>query len=133
MRDRFCPSSVYCVQTEKQFDRETDMDEIQLARTESVFREVNEAIAKTAEKFEADEADFVCECGDPDCAYRLTASLEAYEEVRADGAHFIVAPGHGVPRLERLVRSGRGYHVIEKLGTTLARTVRRLNPRLQSG
>jgi hypothetical protein len=109
------------------------MDEIQLARTESVFREVNEAIAKTAEKFEAEEADFVCECADPDCAYRLTASLEAYEEIRSDGTHFIVAPGHGVPRLERLVRSGAGYHVIEKLGTTLARTVRRLNPRLQSG
>jgi hypothetical protein len=107
------------------------MDEIKLAHTEAVFREVNEAIAKTAGKLEADEADFVCECADPECAHRVTATLDDYEEVRTDGAHFLVAPGHSIPQLERTVHLGRGYHVIEKVGVTLARTARRLNPRRQ--
>jgi hypothetical protein len=105
------------------------MDEVQLARTESVFREVNEAIAKTADKFDADEADFVCECGDPECAHRVTADLDQYEDVRADGTHFLIAPGHAVPNVEHVIVRGRGYEVVEKVGKTLAQIVRRLNPR----
>jgi hypothetical protein len=105
------------------------MDEVKLARTESVFREVNEAIATTASKFEADEADFVCECGDPECAHRVTAELDEYEEVRADGTHFLIAPGHAVPKVERVIKRGRGYEVIEKFGKTLSEIVRRMNPR----
>ena len=57
------------------------MDEAKMARTESAFREVNEAIAKTAERFEATEADFVCECADPDCAHRITAELDGHFEL----------------------------------------------------
>jgi hypothetical protein len=105
------------------------MDEAQLAHTESVFRDVNEAIAETADKFEADEADFVCECGDPECAHRVTADLSEYEQVRSDGTHFLIAPGHAVPKVERVIKRGHGYEVIEKIGKTLAQMVRRRNPR----
>jgi len=109
------------------------MDEIAAARTEAIFREVNEAIAKTAERFEADEADFVCECADPDCAHRVTASLEAYEEVRSDGTHFLLIPGHEEPTVERVVGRAPGYWIVEKFSEALAKNVRRLNPRRATG
>ena len=105
------------------------MDEITAARTEAIFREVNEAIAKTAESFAAEEADFVCECADPDCAHRITAHLDDYEEVRADATHFIVADGHDEPRIERVIDSHGEYTVVEKFGSRVARIVRALNPR----
>jgi hypothetical protein len=109
------------------------LDEIAAARTEAIFREVNEAIAKTALSFHAGEADFVCECADPDCAHRVTASLEAYERVRADGTHFILVPGHDEASVERVIRRCHGYHVVEKFGDVLSRDLRRLNPRRAVG
>lgn len=105
------------------------MDEAKMARTESAFREVNEAIAKTAERFESVEADFVCECADPECAHRITADLVDYEEVRAEPTHFLIAPGHDEPRIERVVERNSDYTVVEKFGETVAAIVRRLNPR----
>jgi hypothetical protein len=109
------------------------MDEIAAARTEAIFREVNEAIAKTAEGFDATEAEFVCECADPDCAHRVTASLDDYENVRANGTHFLLVPGHEQPSVERVVRRGGQFHVVEKFGEALSRRVRRLNPRRAAG
>lgn len=109
------------------------MDETVAAQTEAIFREVNEAIAKTAESFEADEAEFVCECADPNCAHRVTASLASYEEVRADGTHFLLVPGHDEPTVERVVARKPGYWVVEKFGELLSRNVRRLNPRRATG
>lgn len=105
------------------------MNEAELGRTEAVFREVNEAIARTAEHYDADDADFVCECGDPDCAERVHASLDDYETVRADGTQFMVAHGHVVRGIEQVVRKKRGYSVIKKVGKTVAEVARRLNPR----
>lgn len=109
------------------------MDEITAARTEAIFREVNEAIAKTAENFEAEEADFVCECADPDCAHRVTASLENYEQVRSDGTHFLLVPGHDEPTVERVISRTPGYWVVEKFTEVLSHNVRRLNPRRATG
>jgi hypothetical protein len=105
------------------------MDEAAIARTESAFREVNEAIARTADRFEAEEADFVCECADPDCTHRVTAALEDYEDVRTEGTHFLLAPGHHEPRVERVVERTGEYDVVEKFETTVARIAGRLNPR----
>jgi hypothetical protein len=105
------------------------MDEVELAHTESVFREVNEAIAKSAEGFESDEAEFLCECGDPKCTHRVTAPLTDYEEVREESTRFLVATGHAEHVHERLVKRARHYDVIEKMGARLAAMVRRLDPR----
>jgi hypothetical protein len=105
------------------------MDEDRMVRTEAAFREVNEAIAKTAARFEAPEADFVCECAEPSCAHRITAELDDYEEVRADPTHFLVAEGHDEPRIERVVDERGDYAVVEKLGPKLRRIVRTLDPR----
>jgi hypothetical protein len=105
------------------------MDQERMARTESAFREVNEAIAETAERFEAEEADFVCECADPQCAHRVTAELEDYEEVRSAPTHFLLAPGHHEPEVEQIIERTGEFEVVEKVAPLMARIVRRLNPR----
>jgi hypothetical protein len=100
-----------------------------MARTEAAFREVNEAIAETAARFEAEEADFICECADPQCAHRVTADLEDYDGVRSEGTHFILAPDHHEPEVERIVERTREFDVVEKVSPLMRRIVRRLNPR----
>jgi hypothetical protein len=109
------------------------MDQERMARTEAAFREVNEAIAGTAARFEAEEADFICECADPQCAHRVTAGLDDYEEVRSEGTHFLLAQGHHEPEVERIVERTAEFDVVEKITPLMARIVRRLNPRTSPG
>ena len=103
-------------------------EELAIAKTESRFREVNERIADTAEKIGANEAELVCECADPECGRRIATPLEAYEETRADGSHFLVAPGHELQEHEVVLRSRPGYRIVEKVKAVGA-AARRLNPR----
>jgi hypothetical protein len=100
-----------------------------MARTESAFREVNEAIADTAARFEANEAQFICECADPQCADRVTADLEDYEGVRSEGTHFLLAPDHHEPEVEEIVERTGEFDVVAKVAPIMARISRRLNPR----
>ena len=51
---------------------------------------MNERIAVSAERFGSDDASFVCECDDPACTHRIRVTLEEYDEVRSDGAQFLV-------------------------------------------
>ena len=107
--------------------------EARIARTESLFRDVNERIAESAERFQSQEAEFVCECADQACTDRVSATLHEYEHVRAKGTRFLLRPGHEDTRVERVVqRSGSRLTVVEKVNTAIARTVRQLNPRAAS-
>jgi hypothetical protein len=107
--------------------------EMRIAHTEALFRDVNERIAESAERFDARDAEFVCECADPACVERVPATLDQYEEVRSDGTHFLLSPGHEVPEVERVVRQPqRRSVVVEKFNGVVARTVRRLNPRVDT-
>lgn len=99
------------------------------ARTESLFRDVNERIAESAQRFDADSTEFVCECADPNCTHRIDVTLDEYEDVRADGATFMLAPGHAHDDIERIVERRGRFHVVEKVQKTVRATVRRLNPR----
>jgi hypothetical protein len=115
-------------------DRETNVSEqeVRIARTESLFRDVNERIAESAGRFDAERAEFVCECGDQACTERVDASLDEYEEVREDAARFLLRPGHEDTRIERVVeRRGKRLAVVEKVNEVVVRTVRRLNPRAE--
>ena len=51
-------------------------DMVKRARTEALFRDVNERIAESAERFDADSTQFVCECADAGCTDRIEASLD---------------------------------------------------------
>jgi hypothetical protein len=104
-------------------------DRVKRARTEALFRDVNERIAESAHRFDADSTQFVCECADPNCTHRVEATLDEYEDVRADGATFLLAPGHAQNDIERVVKDRGHFHVVEKVQATVRATVQRLNPR----
>jgi len=74
------------------------------AMTEALFRDVNERIAESAERFDAVRTEFVCECADPNCTHRVSASLAEYETVREDPTTFLLVPGHEEEDIERVSR-----------------------------
>ena len=104
-------------------------EEVRIGTTESIFRSVNERIAESAERFDSDGAEFVCECHDRTCTHRVAASLDEYERVRAEPTRFLLAPGHDDARIERVIARRRRFWIVEKVERTVAATVRRLNPR----
>jgi hypothetical protein len=106
-----------------------DEDKVEMARTEAVFREVNERIAETAQRFLSTEADFVCECADPECSTRIELPLVEYQQVRESPTTFLLAHGHERPTIERVVRRRRGYSVVEKVNAVVVRIVRGLDRR----
>jgi len=99
------------------------------AMNEALFRDVNERIAESAERFETDEIEFVCECADPNCTERVPATLAEYERVRQSPTTFLLAPGHEQPDLERVVSDRGRFEVVEKVQAAVRRTVARLDPR----
>ena len=103
-------------------------EELQIAKTESRFRDVNERIAETAERIGANEAELVCECADPECGERIAAPLQEYEQTRANGSRFLVAPGHEHAEHERVVETRPGFRIVAKLRGVGA-VAHRLNPR----
>jgi len=104
-------------------------DNVKRAQTESLFRDLNERIAESAERFDAETTNFVCECADPACAHRVEATLDEYEEVREKGDTFLLAPGHAHRDIERVVHDRGRFHIVKKIQKTVRETVLRLNPR----
>jgi hypothetical protein len=105
-----------------------------IAKTESLFRSVNERIAEASERFDAGdngEREFMCECADAGCAERLEVPLDEYEQVREDATTFVLDPDHVEPEIERVVRHGPGYAVVRKVDAVAARIVRKLDPRAE--
>jgi hypothetical protein len=103
--------------------------DLRIARTESLFRDVNERIAESAGRLGLDDAAFVCECDDASCTDRIATSIEAYEDVRADGAQFIVADDHVNDEVEVVVERTDDFTLVEKVKPLVRRTVVDLNPR----
>ena len=105
--------------------------EERIGLNEAVFREVNERVRAVSEGFRdvLDEAEFVCECADRDCAERLALTLADYERVRSDATLFIVKPGHEAADVERVVERLGSCVVVKKLDEEAARTARELDPR----
>lgn len=101
----------------------------QRATTEALFRDVNERIAESAERFDAAETEFICECSDPSCTHRVAVSLGEYEEVRGDPATFLLVPGHEQDDIERVVSDRGRFRIVEKFQAAVRRTVLRLDPR----
>ncbi len=107
----------------------TTMDPERIGRTEALFREVNERIAESAVRLRASDAEFVCECADSDCTTRIEATLAEYEQVRDDGATFLLMPGHEDKRIEAVVEKQAEHAVVEKTHPQVVPVVLSLNPR----
>jgi hypothetical protein len=103
-------------------------------RNEALFREVNERIEAVSQIVPRDEKlmEFLCECDDPDCAEKISATRAEYEAVRATATHFIVLPGHDDPGIEQVVQQSDRFLVVEKEGTA-ARDAEDNDPRESSG
>lgn len=99
------------------------------ATTEALFRDVNERIAESAERFDATGTEFVCECADPNCTHRVEASLTEYEEVREEPTTFLVVPGHEQADIEHVVSDRGRFRIVDKVQAAVRRTVVRLDPR----
>lgn len=87
-------------------------------RNEALFREVNERIEDVGTTFAPDDApmEFLCECDDPECVGRVSATRSEYEAIRAVATHFVVLPGHEDPGVEHVVQRTEGFLVVEKEG-----------------
>jgi hypothetical protein len=107
-----------------------DKNEERIAKIEALFRAVNERIAEAAQRFDSNDATFVCECSDEACTERVDASLGEYERARSHSTHFLIRPGHEDTRVERVVeKRGDKFAIVEKFNRAIARAVRSLNPR----
>lgn len=102
------------------------------ARTEALFRDVNERIAESAVGFDADHAHFVCECGEQACTERVSATLDEYEQVRTDSRRFLIRPGHENERIERVVQQRPRFSVVEKFQGRVVAIVQKLDPRMEA-
>jgi len=100
-----------------------------IARTESLYREVNERIAETAGRLGADSTTLVCECADPACTKRIEATLDEYERVRQDGAAFLLCRGHDDARVEAVVERADDHDIVRKRHPQVEPLVRELDPR----
>ena len=99
------------------------------AKTESLFRDVNERIATAAERFGSEETEFVCECADPTCVERVEVPLADYEDVRAEPTAFILVNGHEDDAIETVVETHRRYQIVHKVHRKVVEVVKKLDPR----
>ena len=91
--------------------------EERLAKNESVFRQVNERIAEAAKRtLVLPDAEFLCECGRPDCLERVIVRLDDYEAIRAHPDRFVLVFGHEQLEVDRVIDVGDDYVVVEKIG-----------------
>jgi hypothetical protein len=105
---------------------ELDGERERAAKSQSLFREVNERIGELAGS--ASFASFICECATESCDEAVSLTREAYEQIRVDSNSFFVIKGHEIPAVEDIIDSADGYVVVAKLGSGAA-VAERLDPR----
>ena len=105
-------------------DRET-----RLAQNEALFREVNERMNDLAtDHGVASVQEYLCECANADCTFRVRLDPSDYEAVRSDAKQFLVLPLHYTPEIETLVAQHERYWVVRKTGEA-GEYVEHLDPR----
>jgi hypothetical protein len=98
---------------------------------EAIFRQVNEQIRDLNRDFGAEQGSMsvICECGHADCTQRLEIGVSDYERVRGDSRHYVIAKGHEIPDVERVIEQTDGYDVVQKDEGAPADLSRELDPR----
>jgi hypothetical protein len=99
-------------------DEIADARRLEAARTQSLYRDLNERIEDINEGFGAvlSGGEWMCECAEETCAAPMQLTLAEYEAVRAYPARFAVLPGHMLPGVEKVVIEYERYVVVEGLG-----------------
>ena len=98
---------------------------------EAIFRQVNEQIRGLNREFgtEGDTMTVICECGDADCTEQFELEVSDYERVRANARCYVIASGHEVSDVERVVEQTGSYDVVEKQDGEAAELARKTDPR----
>lgn len=99
-------------------DERTD----RMAKNEALFRSVNDRVKELTDELSTvgliDEPlaeEYLCECSDAECMVQVAIAREEYEHVRSNSLWFLVALGHMVPEIERIVSENERFTVVEKL------------------
>ena len=102
-----------------------------IGENEILFRDVNERVTEVSGAFAVvlPDLEIVCECGSVACSERIHLSPDEYARVRADGARFMVKPGHEIPDVETVVERHGEYDVVEKDEGEPAELARAHDPR----
>ena len=89
------------------------------ARTQSLYREVNERIQGLLRSWPVKRRgeEFVCECAVDTCTHPIVVPPDEYEQLRSHPTRFAVVPNeaHVFPEVERVVEEHEGYWVVEKV------------------
>jgi hypothetical protein len=70
----------------------------------------------------------VCECGREACDRIIAITLTEYDRVRANPLQFVVAPGHVVEDVDRVVDRAERYVVVAKREGTPAEVAEEEDP-----
>jgi hypothetical protein len=94
-----------------------DAREHRMAQNETLFREVNERVEAVAHQLGPEiPYEFMCECANADCTFRVSLQIAEYENVRSDPRQFVVLPLHYTPEVEELVEETETYWIVRKVG-----------------
>lgn len=91
-----------------------------LAKNEIIFRKANEKLQKATEKFlnykELEEMplQFFCECSDENCREHVELTHTQYKQLHYNRKQFVIKLGHEAPEVERVIKRGPNYSVVEK-------------------
>ena len=109
----------------------TDDHKRRLADNEALFREINERVQEQAEAHGDDGHVYAyfCECSRPDCIERVNITSAEYEEVRADGARFILVAGHEIDEIEEVVDNTLADAVVVEKQGVAGERAETLDPR----
>src|SRR6266542_2803379 len=93
-------------------------DSAEAAKTESLYREVNERMNEVnAQRASFDlPQDVICECAQPECSELIAITSLEYDTLRSHATWFLIAPldEHFFPELERVVAQDVHYWVVER-------------------
>ena len=106
--------------------QELESERTSAAKSQSLFREVNEGIEQLSPS--ASFVEIVCECASEECFEKISVTLQEYEAIRADPNRFFVRPGHEIPEVEVVKESNGRYLVVSKIGAG-KRMAEALDPR----
>ncbi len=102
-----------------------------MAQNEALFREVNERVEAVAHQLGPEVPyEFVCECANAECTFRVAIPIRDYETIRSDPKQFVVLPQHYTPEIEDLVAERDAYWLVRKSGEA-GDYVEKLDPRSQ--
>src|SRR5438093_1334751 len=92
---RGLPSDSVSTMKEADMAHVDDYDAALGARTQSLFRQVNEGVRQINEAFSdfLPHGDWSCECANPSCDLRIALTADEYERIRSEPTHFAVAAG----------------------------------------